>query len=223
MRRFWKRILLFLGVFLLMTMGGCSGEEEITLEEAQEVPKEAQGEEAQRDPAQKEPGETDGEKDGKNGSIYVHVCGQVADPGVYELPQGSRVYQALEAAGGMTEQAAEQFLNQALALEDGQQVYVPSREEAKTAAAQGSAPGQTAAAGGVATGPGGQDAGDGKVNLNTATKEELMTLSGIGEVRAEAILNYREANGGFQSIEELKEIEGIKEGVFGKIEDQIKI
>ncbi len=61
------------------------------------------------------------------------------------------------------------------------------------------------------------------MDLNTASKEELMTLSGIGEVKAEAIIRYREEKGGFTSIEELKEIEGIKDGVFGKVKDQIKI
>ena len=113
----------------------------------------------------------------------------------------------VEAAGGMTDGAAWQ-INQAQELADGQQVYVPSKEEASEAG----------------TGPGlaGQ-ASDGKVNINTATKEELMTLSGIGEARAEAILKYREEKGGFQSTEELKEIDGIKDGIFGKIEDQIKI
>lgn len=139
-------------------------------------------------------------------SIYVHVCGEVNSPGVYELPTGSRVYAAIEAAGGITEKAAAS-LNQAEKLSDGQQIYVPSGEEAESRAWYGQ---------------GADEADDGKVNLNTAAKEELMTLSGIGEVKAEAIIRYREENGGFSSIEELKEIEGIKDGVFNKVKDKIK-
>lgn len=140
--------------------------------------------------------------------IYVHVCGEVRAPGVYELPQGSRVYEAIEAAGGMAEEASPAYLNQAEKLEDGQQIYVPSAQEAESAAA------------GMQVGP---EEDDGKIDLNTASKEELMTLSGIGEVKAEAVIRYREEKGGFTSVEELKEIEGIKDGVFNKVKDQIKV
>ncbi len=140
-------------------------------------------------------------------SIYVHVCGEVNAPGVYELPTDSRVYAAIEAAGGITEKASAPSLNQAERLSDGQQVYVPSEEEAQ---------GQTSSVQGMA------EADDGKVDLNTAAKDELMTLSGIGEVKAEAIIRYREEKGGFNSIEELKEIEGIKDGVFNKVKDKVK-
>lgn len=143
------------------------------------------------------------------GTIYVDVCGEVVSPGVYELPADSRVYQAVEKAGGMTQKAAAAGINQAERLSDGQQIYVPSGEEAKNQAA-----GQTDA---------GASSGDGKVNLNTASKEDLMTLTGIGEVKAESIIKYREDKGSFHSIEDIKEIEGIKDGVFNKIKDQIKI
>lgn len=141
-------------------------------------------------------------------NIYVHVCGQVCAPGVYELKEGSRVYDAVEAAGGMTEAAAADCLNQAECLSDGQQIYIPSVSEAAEQA-MGTAAGEAA--------------DDGKVNLNTAGKEELMTLPGIGEVKAEAIIRYREEKGGFASAEELKEVEGIGEGVFGKVEDRVKV
>ena len=114
----------------------------------------------------------------------------------------------IEAAGGMTEKAAESAINQAEKLSDGQQIYVPSEEESSEQPGKGNQA---------------QEPDDGKVNLNTAEKEELMSLSGIGEVKAEAIIRYREEKGGFTSIEELKEIEGIKDGVFGKVKDQIKI
>ena len=146
-------------------------------------------------------------------NIYVYVCGEVTAPGVYELPAGSRMFEAIEAADGMTGKAADSYLNQAEKLTDGQQVYVPSEKEIseKEHVSGMTSPGSRAG-----------EADDGKVDLNTASKEELMTLSGIGEVKAEAIIRYREEKGGFTSIEELKEIEGIKDGVFNKVKDQIK-
>lgn len=141
-------------------------------------------------------------------NIFVYVCGEVGSPGVYELPADSRVYEAVNAAGGMKETAAVSYLNQAEKVSDGQKIYVPSQEEAA---------GQDVNAQGTG------EMNDGRVNLNTASKEELMSLSGIGEVRAEAIVRYREEKGGFTSVEELKEIEGIKDGVFNKIKDQVKV
>lgn len=141
-------------------------------------------------------------------SIFVYVCGEVNTPGVYELPADSRVYEAVDAAGGIKETGAYTYLNQAEKLSDGQKIYVPSQEEALAQGGDGQST---------------EELSDGRINLNTASKEELMTLSGIGEVKAEAILRYREEKGGFTSVEELKGIEGIKEGVFNKVKDQIKI
>lgn len=144
--------------------------------------------------------------------IYIYVCGHVVNPGVYEMYEGERVTHAIQAAGGMLADACETYLNQAQCLTDGEMIYVPSEEEA--------------ALKGTSEFPGKEnvkDADDGKVNLNTAGKEELMALSGIGESRAEAILKYREEHGRFQSIEEIKEIEGIKEGIFDRIKEQITV
>lgn len=135
--------------------------------------------------------------------IYVQVSGAVAKPGVYQVPAGSRVFVAVELAGGLTPEADEGSLNQAQALSDGQQVYVYALGE-----------------GG---GPEEAQASDGRVNLNTATAEELMSLPGIGQAKADSIISYRESSGGFQAIEDLMKIEGIKEGVFSKIKDRVKI
>lgn len=165
-----------------------------------------------------------------SGIIYVHVCGQVAEPGVYALPQGSRLYEAIEAAGGILENGVGEMLNQAEQVGDGQQIYVPSKEEVSQlkegayTAHQGLAGGGNAAAQGSSEGwnSASQEA-EGKLNLNTASKEQLMTLSGIGERKAESIIAYREEHGGFQKIEELMEVEGIKEGVFNKVRDRISI
>lgn len=195
-----KKIFCFLAVLLWMFLvTGCTEktEEQISFEQVDEDEKSQESGEKKEDTAAD--------------IIYVDVCGQVQHPGVYELLPDSRIYQAIEAAGGMTEDAAADSINQAQKLQDGQQIYVPSKEEA----ASGTFGTGTNAAAGM------QD--DGKVSLNTAAKEELMTLPGIGEVKAEAIISYREEKGGFQSIEELKEIEGIKEGVFQKVKDQIRI
>lgn len=137
--------------------------------------------------------------------IYVHVCGAVKNPGVYELEAGSRIYEVLELAGGITDDAVENSMNQAEILSDGQQIYVASEADVKRMEAEN----------GVKN--------DGKVNINQASKEELMTLPGIGEAKAELIIRYREDTGNFNSIEEIMEIEGIKEGVFRKIENQITV
>ena len=111
----------------------------------------------------------------------------------------------------MTEAADQSFLNQAELLTDGVQIQVPTKEEvASGIAAEANTSG--------APGESGKTS-QGKVNLNTATKEELMTLPGIGEAKADSILTYRESAGGFQSIEQIKEIEGIKDGVFEKIKN----
>ena len=137
--------------------------------------------------------------------IFVHVCGEVKTPGVYELEAGSRIFEAIEAADGMTKAAAEDSVNQAEILVDGQQLYVPSKEEVQKENDKNS------------------ETDDGRVNINKASKDELMTLAGIGEAKADAIIRYREENGAFKSIEEIMEIEGIKEGIFRKIEDQITV
>ena len=166
------------------------------------------------------------EEDSKN-MIYVHVCGQVVNPGVYELCPGDRVTHAIHAAGGMTEDASSAFLNLAALLEDGQKIYVPTEAEAEQFLSQGtsgsdSMPGdwKQSTAG---IGQNENTSEDAKVNLNTAGKAELMTLSGIGESRAEAIITYRQEHGRFESIEDIKNIEGIKDGIFNRIKDQLTV
>lgn len=156
----------------------------------------------------------------ENTVIYVDVTGAVKAPGVYTLPAGSRVFEAIALAGGAREDASLENLNQAGILQDGQQIRVYTEEEAAQMAQQGSLPslpGAEAAAGQEE----GQEAS--KVNINTAGKDELMTLTGIGETRAEAILAYRQETGGFQTPEDLMQVEGIKEKTFEKLKDQITV
>lgn len=138
--------------------------------------------------------------------ITVYICGEVALPGVYDMEVGDRICDIIERAGGFTEYASTTYLNQAEVIVDGQKIYVPTVEEVD--------------AGDVLLESSVEEQ-DGKVNINTASKEELMTLSGIGESKADAIIAYREDNGGFDAIEDIQEISGIKEAVFSTIEDQI--
>ena len=133
--------------------------------------------------------------------ICVYVCGAVHRQGVYTLPAGSRVYEAVEAAGGFAEHADLEAVNQAEILEDEMQLTIPTKQGGKE----------------------GEEAKDGKVNLNTATKEELMSLSGVGEAKADSIIRYREQQGQFRRIEDIMLISGIKEGLFQKIKDFIKV
>lgn len=204
--------MLFPALLLCAALSGCrSTEAELLLEEASAEDADA-GENAQdgQEEAASAPEATpEPEK------IYVDVRGAVADPGVYVLESGSRVFQALEAAGGILPEGAGAYVNQARLLTDGQQVYVPTQEEAKRQ--EGSAPGLLPDAGAESAGAGG------KVNINTADETQLTTLSGIGPSKAQAIIAYREENGGFSSIEEIMNVQGIKEGTFGKIKDDIAV
>ena len=161
--------------------------------------------------------------------VYIHVCGLVCTPGVYGLPAGSRVYEAIEAAGGFSEAAVPDYLNLAQVLEDGMKIQVPDREQAEEWKARGltqSGISAGAVSAGVQT-PGRTGTGEGgakaMVNLNTASKEDLMTLRGIGESRAEDIIHYREAFGGFKSIEDIMNVSGIKDAAFEKIKDSITV
>lgn len=141
--------------------------------------------------------------------IFVYVCGEVNSPGVYELEEGSRVYEAIEAAGGVLEGADLDSVNQAELLTDGQQIKIYSKEEMSQGTSLYSESGTAASSG--------------KVNINTADKTLLMTLPGIGESRAGDIIKYRDEHGLFSSIEDIKNISGIKDKMFEKIKDYIEI
>lgn len=164
---------------------------------------------------------------------FVHVCGEVMKPGVYELSEGQRIYEAVEAAGGFTEQAASAWLNLAEQVCDGMKLEVPSKEQAAQLAAKygvGIGPDGSSGLGslGLTGGIGGslseaEVSSGGKVNINTAAKEELMTLRGIGEARAEDIIRYRESHGSFQRIEDIMKVSGIKDAAFEKIKGNITV
>lgn len=136
---------------------------------------------------------------------YVYLCGEVNVPGVYAVPEGTRLYEVLELAGGFSLTADQTRINIAICVTDGQQVYIPSIEETK----------QQDAEAGINS--------EGKVNINYATQEELCTLPGIGEARACEIITYREENGAFKSVEEIKLVSGIKDGLYQKIKGYIVV
>lgn len=189
-------------------------------EDVQPEKKIGQGDGVSGTALESESGKSDGETTGTESRIpdedmiFVHVCGAVQNPGVYKFLPGVRLYEALAKAGGVREDGAAEALNQARELSDGERIYVPTSEEVE----QGFTGEET-----VGTGSSVSAESSGKMNINTASRDELMTLPGIGETKAESILSYREANGGFQSIEGLMQVEGIKEGTFNKIKDRITV
>ena len=135
---------------------------------------------------------------------YVYICGAVVSPGVYEVPEHTRIYEVVELADGFTPEADDTVLNLAENVSDGQKLYIPKQGEVTEKA-------DTA-----------QDAqGAGKVNINTADKTALMTLPGIGASKAEDIIQYRKENGSFQKIEDIKKISGIKDAAYNKIKELI--
>jgi len=144
---------------------------------------------------------------------FCYVCGQVKNPGVYEFEQGERLDVLIDKAGGFTKKAARESLNLAQAAIDGEKVYVPSKDEIEneTTILDLSKDGND------------KDASDEKVNLNTADAEKLTTLPGVGVAKAASIIAYRQEHGSFQSIEELKNVEGIKDRVYEKIKDFISV
>ena len=216
-----RRLTAVLWILVILTgcLNGCekkeetSGIEEISLEEDGEEA--SSGEEDSPEKTGEETREKGQEPEQEADAIFVYVCGQVAAPGVYELSAGARVYQAIERAGGTLEGASPESLNLAQQAEDGQKIYVPSKEEAEA----GTFPQDSSR---EAASPS-QEQGAGKVNLNTAGLEELMTLTGIGQTRAEAIITYREEEGAFQSPEDIMKVDGIKEGIYEKLKDEITV
>ena len=140
--------------------------------------------------------------------IYVHVCGCVRRPDVYCLPEGSRGIDAIRAAGGFTKDASRDSWNLAAVLEDGMQITVPSEKDTE------------AGTGGSVSGAAGKE---GLVDINRASAEEFRTLPGIGESRAQEIVAYREEHGPFSSVEDIKNVSGIGDGIFTRIKDHITV
>ncbi len=133
--------------------------------------------------------------------IAVYISGAVKKPGVYELDSNSRINDAVIAAGGFRKKADKNSLNLAAYISDGEHIHISAKSSKESES----------------------DTEDSAVNINKASKEELMTLPGIGESKANLIIRYRDENNGFDNIEELMNISGIKEGVFSRISELITI
>ena len=163
-------------------------------------------------------------------TLVVHICGAVSAPGVYELPAGSRIIDAVEAGGGFLPEADEACCNLAEEIVDGCQIYIMTKSES-------CADGQAEKKAGIQTSPDSDmqttdrnvrsnsapALENGLVNLNTADIAALTTLPGIGESRAKAIISYREQHGAFAQIEDIMKISGIKQAAFSKIKDKITV
>ena len=190
-----KRVQMAVWSCLILLLAGCRNQAGlyVTRQDETGIAEEEQTRQGAEDEQEKE-------------EIFVQVCGAVKNPGVYRLTQGSRIFEAIELAGGITEKADIRTLNQAEILRDGQMIYVYEVGEQKQEVFDDNNQNE-----------------DSRLNLNTATAEQLMTLPGIGPSKAEDIVSYRREHGAFEKIEEIMNITGIKEGVFSKIKDLIKV
>ena len=197
-----KKQIILLGIVVLMMLVGCTGCKKQSYLETQSDLQEEHTKSADTTEEKKQQTEQVTE-------IYVQIDGAVKKPGVYTFSEESRVYELIEAAGGLLPEAYDLGINQAKRLADGEKIYVYTKEEIENGA--GTTDTQN---------PKGQ-ADDGKVNINTASVEELMTLSGIGETRAKDIIAYRNAHGAFSLPEDLKNVSGIGDSTYNKIADAI--
>lgn len=154
--------------------------------------------------------------------LMVHICGAVEKAGVYELTEGSRVMDAVLAAGGFSEEADEEYVNLATLLKDGDKVRIPTKNEV-TEMSDGENTQYDSGVMSMQSPINTQSAEIDKVNINTAGEQELCTLPGIGKTRAESILTYRSEHGAFKKIEDIMQVSGIKESSFQKIKDRITV
>ncbi len=180
---------------LALTLTGCG-----TKSYLQSQTDEAELEETEAVEAEESSAESD-----TDGTYWVQVDGAVVTPGVYEVQAGSRVYQVIELAGGLTEEAYTRSLNQVRLVEDGEMIYVSTEAEATAEASTTSG-----------------EVDDGLININTATVDELQTLPGIGESKAQAIVDYRETYGSFASAEDITSVSGIGDSTYAKLAAYIK-
>lgn len=203
-----KKSIFIITIFFMCMFCACSKETQVMLEESETYLQESQFASVTETSVEVSSSES-------GSTIFVHVCGQVNAPAVYEFENGARVVEAIEKAGGFMENAATDYLNLAKVLTDGEKIYVPDKEEALglNPVNVDTAQGNVADAKDTNT----------KVNINTASKEELLSLKGIGDSRAEDIINYRTENGKFAAIEDIMKVPGIKQGAFNKIKDNIRV
>lgn len=232
----WKASVLLSVIVFLFTTGCTKKEELLTYQnqnevvamEASQLEEEVfsenetkQTEAVINESSQKEPSEAIASKE--ETFLYVHICGAVLKPDVYRLKEGDRIFHVVEAAGGFLEDADQSYVNQALEVKDGMKITIPTLKETEQMVKEG---GESAKEPGVDQ-PGvevlSEDATETKININTANQSSLCMIPGIGATRADAIIAYREKNGGFQKKEDIMNVEGIKEGTYQKIKDVITV
>lgn len=200
-----KTVVILVGIFIsvivsALSFSGCKDNNDVKLYEVKD------SEEVSDDEVTDSSGISNNTKPSEE-YVYVQLCGAVLNPGVYKILSGARIYEAVEEAGGLLEEADTRAVNMAKPVEDGLQIYIPAKDETHN---------------GTIT----QDSENtqkGLLNINEAAKDELMELPGIGETKAEAIITYRKEHGMIKDITELMNISGIKESVFSKIKDKIKV
>ena len=141
--------------------------------------------------------------------LYVYVTGAVKKPGVYAVKQGSRVFEVIEKAGGMTKAAKKDCINQAETVADSQNIKIITKKQYKKLISNEKNQNND------------NKTGSGKININSADVAELTGLSGIGEAKAKAIIQYRNENGNFTNIEDIKKVSGIGDALFKKISNEI--
>lgn len=163
--------------------------------------------------------------------LFVHVCGAVKDPGVYEMETGDRVFNAVEAAGGFREDAHRDYINLAQALADGMKITVPTVEEVGENSTDLHNSISMESDAGLSQPAGYADSADsgsagstpGVVNINTASESELMSIPGIGQTRAAAIIAYRNQQGAFRNTDDIKNVSGIGDATYERIKDSITV
>lgn len=148
-----------------------------------------------------------------NNKIIVEIKGEVNNPSVYTLDEGSRIYELIDLAGGLTPFGSDKNINKALVLVDGQCIVIGSIDNNEEDTLNMSTNGISSLGASA----------EGKVNINKASKDDLMKLSGVGESKAQAIIDYRDSIGGFKEVDELKNVDGIGEKTVEKLKDSITI
>lgn len=204
-----KRILLISMLFISLLLAGCEEKTQTELETITYLEESSQELETQET---KEVAETESTQVLEKSICYVHICGAVERPGVYQVESGSRIFEAVQLAGGFSTEASEDYLNQALPIEDGMKIEILTETEA-----------QEARKAEIVKQEAEQESQSGLINLNTATKEMLCTLPGVGESKANSIISYREQKGSFAKVQDIMQVEGIKEGLYEKIKELITV
>ena len=202
--------LIIAGIFLIRDSGEPSSEKQVSAL-AQEVIQSS----ASSDKTVKT-GTSEVQDSESSSQVTVDVKGEVKHPGVYQLKAGSRIYDALQKAGGMTAEADTKSVNQAQKLADEAVIYVAKIGEGGADVTAGAASGSSQPASS-------DSAKSDLVNLNTATETELQTISGIGQKRAQDIIAYRESNGGFKSVDDLKNVSGIGAKTLEKLKEYVTV